>query len=672
MLRIQFIEHNQGPVSQCDTNPDEARRAASAPTVQAPCSEMAARPDTLPQQRVLIHSAAPADEHAAREKARYVAAVWAAHQASSIALKDAAPLVAAAEPWPALVEGKRNLLAGSKSYLNYRQWANKLGRTQGRRGAPDADNWRALLPAYRGSRKYEAPGDARFWPLLANLYEHPNQLTLRYAHRLAVMAAGKAGIADVPSYDQARHYYEHHVDRKTVLIARNGEDWFRNHVAGYIEREAPARDEAWVGDHHVLDMGVRVWDPDKCAWRAERPWLTAWLDWGTLTFVGWQIRTLSPNRDAIERSLRGAIRRNDGCPPVVLYVDNGADYKAKGFTRPAGSGDEQRVGSIASALGCKSVFAIPYNARAKIIERMFREVCEKFSKLFAGYRGSNPSKRPGEADWHWAHPEQLPTLDECAAAFENWLHTIFHETTGDGKILKGKSPREARLAAAPARPALEPATIYKAFLRDVGARAIRRGGYVLACNREYKSELLWSLQENEKVRVKVDPDDVDRAWIYTVDNREIGPAQVRRLLPGMMGDDADPETIEEHRRQMAEQRRQVKAIKAASADRRELGRFLSRPEAPAATAGMIAGDEAPRRLSANTAAAPATPAAAPVSAATAAMVAELDAVMVEQSRQRLDRKPAVDVDDLEAELAELEAEAAEQEPAAVYDSYVPF
>ena len=619
-MNLPRLQTLRSSAARCTGNAPEAAALQPVCTgpesaLQAQCSAIATvstLPPPAPRAVILAAGATPQEETAAREKARYCADVAAFASANHLAIKDAAPLVAAvgnAYPHLAPVDGK-NLLAGDKAYLNYRSWSKQLGHGSGS-SLPEADAWRNLLPKYRGARPYEAPGDCRFWPLVARLYEHPNQPSLKYAFKLARLACGPAGITDIPNYDQVRHYYAHHVDQKAVMIARCGADWFRNHVAGYIERESPGRDEAWKGDHHKLDIGCKVWDTEKCAWRAERPWLTAWLDWGTLSFVGWQIRCLDPNRDSVERSLRGAIRRNNNHPPVVLYIDNGADYKAKGFTRPAGKGDEERATSIAAALGCKVTFAIPYTARAKIIERTFKEVCEKFSKMFGGYRGSDPSKRPGEADYYWTHPEELPTIDEVAIAFEKWLAGYYHAEPSDGKTLGGKSPAEARAASAPARPALEADTVYKAFLRDIGTRTIMRGGYVRALGREYKSEALWALQENETVRVKVDTDDVETAWIYTRDNREIGPASVRRLLPGLMPEDANPETIEEYRRQMADQRRQLKQVKAQSAERRDLGRFLSRPPAAEDLARSITGDEAPRRrITAATDPAPAATAAA--------------------------------------------------------------
>jgi len=657
--------------------------------IQEPCTALAVTtlvsavatipvlPPPAPRAVILAAGATPAEEAAAREKARFVEDVFAYAAASATNLKDAAPIVATLNEYPSLTPATgKNLLAGDKAYLNYRSWAKTLGRQPGTK-LPAVDSWRNLLPKYRGARPYVKPGDARFWNVFAGLFEHPNQHSLKYAYKLACMSCQNSGITDIPTFNQVDHHYDAHVDKKSVLVARMGAEWARNNICGYIERDAPQRDGGWFGDHHVLDLGCRVWDQDKCDWRPERPWLTAWLDWGTLTFVGWQMRCLDPNRDSIERSLRGAIRRNGNHAPIYLYIDNGADYKAKGFTRPADNSVEERESSIAAALGCKVRFAIAYNARAKVIERMFGEVCTKFSKWFAGYRGSNPSKRPGEADYYWTHPEELPTLDEVSAAFEIWLAQVFHVTASNGKILAGKTPAEARAAQAPARPALDDDTVYKAFLRDIGVRTIMRGGYVRALGREYKSEALWSLQENETVRVKVDTDNVETAWIFTRDNREIGPASVRRLIPGLMPEDANPETIEEYRRQMADQRRQLKQIKSQSAERRNMTRFLSRPPAAEDLARRITGDEAPaRRLgnapgNAGVPPAPAArPAASPEPEADEEMIAKLEALLRQRSRETLDagRYPAddtdchYDADDLDARLAAIERAAiADQE-----------
>jgi len=577
----------------------------------------------------------PREEHVARQKALFVSETWQMAKSKKISLKDAAQIVASrTDHFPDLVTaGKKgaSLLSATGVWPNYRSWVSKLGKAE-EDNAPDTENWRSLLPRYRNSRKYERPGPARFWVLLANLYENPNQLALKYAHRLTVLACREAKIEPIPSYGQARYYYDFHADQKAVTIARHGEEYFRNKVAGYIDRQAPAVDECWFSDHHIFDVAVRVFDPGTGQWHAVRPWLTAWMDWGSLYFTGWQIRTVAPNRDPIERSLRSGIEKNDFYAPLHIYIDNGKDYKAKGFAKPMlDNTDVARLTSVCELIGARPHFAEAYNARAKVIERIFGTVCGQFSKLWPSYRGSKPENRPEKADALWKSPEKLPTLSEFTAAFEKWLAVVYHSERSTGKILDGKSPLDARQGLDRLRPRIEPLALYKAFLREMPApRMIQRGGVVRVLKRNYRSEDLWRMfKPGARVRVKVDPDDLQTAWIYTLDGREIGPASGKPQLPGIIGD--NPKTIEQLREEKRLQKRRIKAAKQASAANRDLSRWLHAPAAPGDVSGLIPAPEPARRPERR--ALPAQPSKLDV--VDPDLIGELDETLRQQSAERL-------------------------------------
>jgi len=362
------------------------KRDVAAPT-EADCNTTARRPQTRALVPVSPGSGTTSEERVARQKALFVDKTWQLARAKKLPLRDATALIASrTDLFPDLLTaGKqgRSLIAGKAAWHNYRSWAAKLGKRGDGSRAPDTANWRALLPRYRGSRKYVRPGSDAFWTVFANLYENENRLSMRYAYNMARLACPQ-GSPDgaIPSYGAVRWHYDNHVDRKSVYIARHGEEAYRNDIAGYITRAAPGVDECWFSDHHIFDAAARVWDPERGKWAAVRPWLTAWMDWGSLYFTGFQIRALAPNRDAIERSLRSAVEKNAGVAPLHVYIDNGKDYKAMGFSRPIlRKTDEQRVASVCDALGSRVHFAIPYNARAKVIERIFGIVCGQFSKL---------------------------------------------------------------------------------------------------------------------------------------------------------------------------------------------------------------------------------------------------------------------------------------------------
>jgi hypothetical protein len=581
-----------------------------------------------------------ADRELAMEKLHFVESVAARARAGRIPEKVACALVAS-EDLPAfdllVRSGKRG--ASSLTYPNFRNWKRLL------QAAPAGpDRWRALCPRYVGARTYQRPGPDAFWGMLCGMYEHPNQVSLHACYEYTVAALQRmAGAEPLPTYPQVRHYYATQVDRKRILIARHGEEWYRNHLAGYIRREAPRVDEVWVGDHHIFDAAVRVWDEAAGRWLPVRPWLTAWFDWGSWAFVGWQIRAIYPNRDSIERALRDGIAKNGGVPPVYLYIDNGRDYRAMlgGGGGPLhyfrNEAHASAFRSVAGGIRSKVTFATPYNARAKVIERSFKDVCGRFSKLFLSYRGSNPVTRPEHAGEEWDNPERLPTLQDFAARFDSWITSFFNEHPSAAKGRGGKLASQVRSASARLREPLGEMDLYKAFLRDLGEREIQRGGVVTAIRRSYRSDALWTLYgQVQSVNVRVDPDDVSRVWLFTTDGREIGPATEIRTLAPMAGGPSDGDratTIEAVREETKLERRRARALRADSAEARALPVFRRSPQLPAGPgAGIQAGSAAALPAACSR---PATASPLDGIEVSEADVADLDAILRDETRERL-------------------------------------
>lgn len=87
---------------------------------------------------------------------------------------------------------------------------------------------------------------------------------------------------------------------------------------------------------------------------------------------------LEENTQCIASALRNAIINLDMIPKVV-YQDNGRAFRAKYFTDDKGF-TELGFQGLYSKLGIETVFSRPYNARAKVIERFFKEFQEGFEK----------------------------------------------------------------------------------------------------------------------------------------------------------------------------------------------------------------------------------------------------------------------------------------------------
>jgi len=140
--------------------------------------------------------------------------------------------------------------------------------------------------------------------------------------------------------------------------------------------------------------------------------------------VGYEIM-LEENTQCIASALRNSIINLDMIPKIV-YQDNGRAFRAKYFTDDKGF-TELGFNGLYSKLGIETVFARPYNARAKVIERFFKEFQEEFEKLLPSYVGSNIDNKPAylmrnEKLHKTLHNDYIPTLDETIKMIDMWLN----------------------------------------------------------------------------------------------------------------------------------------------------------------------------------------------------------------------------------------------------------
>lgn len=143
-----------------------------------------------------------------------------------------------------------------------------------------------------------------------------------------------------------------------------------------------------------------------------------------IALVGYEIM-LEENTQCIASALRNAIINLDMVPKII-YQDNGRAFKAKYFTNDKGF-NELGFQGLYSKLGIETVFARPYNARAKVIERFFKEFQEGFEKLMPSYVGSNIANKPAymmrNEKLHSAwHNDYIPTIEETIKMIDMWLN----------------------------------------------------------------------------------------------------------------------------------------------------------------------------------------------------------------------------------------------------------
>jgi len=506
-----------------------------------------------------------ADARLAREKADFVALVRDWNLRQGISRKLAAERVAAtcADRFPLLqTAGKGG--ASALRYTNFRHWERALTTPEGR---VDTTRTTALARDYSKGRRARR-GDPVFWQMFGAHYMSRLQPSMAEAYRIACRDARAAGIEDVPTREQVKYYYARYVDQASIDIARKGEEYFCSQYQYFIDRdwEAVQVFDVLFSDHHTMDCPCRVWDDDQRKWRACRPTLTAMMDAKSLYFTGWQISPGAGNNETIRNSLALSIINADMRAPLIVYCDNGADYKMRGWSEPVVAGGHEH--SVLQSLGVGVINSIKYRAQAKTVERRFREVCTWFARKWAGYLGNAPGTRTEQGDYFWNNPEELPSLQELTRAFAGWLAEEYHARPSNGKILQGKTPQQAWDARDIARSAWTRDQLYEAFLLPQPTQPmVRRGPSVQVRNTVYYSEELWSRMGKSgdagKVLVKIDPFDSSHVFCYEFDGRYICEARTRAAIKAIaLDDEAERAKIGEAERHKRGQRRRAYTVVA--------------------------------------------------------------------------------------------------------------
>lgn len=202
--------------------------------------------------------------------------------------------------------------------------------------------------------------------------------------------------AFVPAHAAFARRIKKELPEQAVYIAREGESAANRKYGFYIRRNYNdiLSGECWISDHAQIDIACTFTDRGKT--KVGFPWVTAWRDFKSGLWTGWNFHMDSPNSDHIYLSFyRGASKHGI---PRVLYLDNGKDYRCRDFAGGRRTHridvNEAEMTSLTGALKIQTIFAWPYNAQAKAIERDFLRVKEWFSKHNPGYRGGNVVERP--------------------------------------------------------------------------------------------------------------------------------------------------------------------------------------------------------------------------------------------------------------------------------------
>lgn len=286
------------------------------------------------------------------------------------------------------------------------------------------DDWHSLINNYTFGAKTTKTllTEAEKSELLKNLL-HPNQLNIGKAIKYTKMALKGKGYknlcCDLTYRRFANNYKAEHYD--IWVEAREGNKALHDKVLPYITRDVSKLEvgDVIVGDGHRLAFFVK----NPYTGNPVRPTLVAYQDWKSGGFVGFEIM-LEENTQCIASALRNSII-NLGKVPKFVYQDNGKAFKAKYFI-------ENGISGLFTNLGIQAICAKPYNAKAKPIERLFRELQDSFEVMLPSYTGTSIVKKPAQLKRNEKlHKElfklNIPTIEQVILVLNAWLQKYHYE-----------------------------------------------------------------------------------------------------------------------------------------------------------------------------------------------------------------------------------------------------
>ena len=386
---------------------------------------------------------------------------------------------------------------------------------------------------------------------------HPNQFSIGKAINLTKHVLEKRGYEDIPCNLTFRRFAEHFkkTNYSKWVLMREGEKAYHDKVEAYIERDISKLEvgDVLIADGHVLNFQVI----NPFTGKPTRATLVGFLDWKSTALVGYEIM-MTENTQCIASALRNAIL-NLGLIPKVVYQDNGKAFKAKYFQHT--DFDEAGFNGVYSNLGIKSVFAKPYNARAKVIERFFLEFQEEFEKMMPSYIGTSIEDKPawlkrGEKLHKQMHQKTtknyIPTVQEVIKYIDCWID--YHNSK--------PCPNNNQMTIKECLNSVQKQNIDKDILNDLmmktETRTINRHG-ITFLGLHYRSEVLLDLRETVFIRYSLF--DLSKIYVYSMKGEFLCVArQVEKVHP-MANHLGTVKDMEEFKQKIQKQKRQFNKAK---------------------------------------------------------------------------------------------------------------
>ena len=426
------------------------------------------------------------------------------------------------------------------------------------------ENADCLIPKYKSTRQgeYNTILDSEMKNILLTLLLHPSQYKIGKAIKLTKGILEKRGYEYLPCDLTFKRYSENFRKNNYAewILRREGMKAYHDKVEPYIERDISKIEvgDIIIADGHVLNFQVI----NPFTGKPTRATLVGFLDWKSTALIGYEIM-MTESTQCIASALRNSIL-NLGMIPKVVYQDNGRAFKSRFFQN--NDFDENIFNGVYANLNIHSVFAKPYNARAKVIERFFLEFQEELEKGMPSYIGTSIENKPawlkrGEKlhqEWHKKLTNNyVPTVQEAIKYINKWIefHNLQH------------CPNERSKTIQEMLDSVQKQNININILNDLmmktECRMINKHG-ITFLNMHYRSECILGLRD--KVNIRYSLFDLSRIHVYSTKGEFLCVAnRVQKVHPmaRVLGTVKDMEEYkQQYKKQQQIKNRLVKKLKA--------------------------------------------------------------------------------------------------------------
>ena len=373
----------------------------------------------------------------------------------------------------------------------------------------------------------------------------------------------------LPSYSSFYRRVQTDIPKPLEIMGREGMKAFNDRCGTYIRRtyEGMRSNEWWIADNHTFDVMTRDGDG-----KIHRLYLTAFFDARSGIFTGCYV-TSAPSSQATLIALRKGILKYG--IPENIYVDNGREFLTRdvgglGHRQKKSTKDDFTPPPVFQRLGIHMTNAIVRNAKAKIIERRFRDVKERLSKLFPTYTGGNVTEKP-ERLKAVLKSDEIPTDEAFTKAVEDILTYYFNEQPYAGAVSadNGKSRMQVYRDNLHEKRVASEADLNLMLMRSTRSQKVsRRGVHVRIAGEQidYISDELKARYFGESVYCRYDPENMATVRVYDLDDNYLMtvPAENEAILEYGASKDAIAQAMKKTRSFEKLTKEQLKATAVTS------------------------------------------------------------------------------------------------------------